>query len=65
MIKITPRMVDKGARAIYKHASWDRAWKDIAPQGRSRFRRIAIDAIIAAIPNAICVIGRAKKRRPR
>jgi hypothetical protein len=58
MIKVTRTMIERGARAIYRNAGWDRAWKDIAPEGRRRFRKAALDAIIAAIPNAIRVTRR-------
>jgi hypothetical protein len=60
MMKITRAMVERGARAIYKHAEWGIPWKDITPSGRRRFRKVALDAIIAAIPTAIRV-----KTKPR
>jgi hypothetical protein len=57
---ITRRAIEKGALALYKHSGWDRAWKDIAPAGRRRFRQAALDAIIAAIPNAVRQVGARK-----
>lgn len=54
---ITRSMIEKAARALYREAGWDRPWKEIAPEGRVRFRRAALSAIIAAIPNAIRKIG--------
>lgn len=53
MIKITRPMIEKGARALYKSAGWDRPWKEIDPSGRRRFRQAALNTIIAAIPTAI------------
>lgn len=61
MVKVTRQMVDRAARALYKRAGWERAWKDIDPSGRRRFREAALDAILAAIPTAFPV--KTKRRR--
>jgi hypothetical protein len=55
LVRVTRRMVERGALAIYRNAGWDRPWKEIAPSARSRFRKAAVEAIIAAIPTAIRV----------
>lgn len=55
---ITRRMIEKAARALYRKAGWDRAWEEIMPEGRRRFREAALATIIAAIPNAVRKIGR-------
>lgn len=55
---ITRPMIEKGARALYRSAGWDRKWRDIDPSGRRRFREAALSAIIAAIPHAVRKVGR-------
>lgn len=59
---ITRAAIERGAQAIYRHSGWDRKWREIAPAGRSRYRRAALDAIIAAIPDAVRQVG---SRKPR
>lgn len=58
MLPITRAMIDRGARALYRSAGWDRKWTEIPPETRRRFREAALSAIIAAIPNAIRKVGR-------
>lgn len=55
---ITRGMIERGARALYREAGWDRPWNEIDPSGRKRFRHAALAAIIAAIPHAVRKIGR-------
>lgn len=47
-MKITTQMIDRAAKAIYRFAGWDRAWREIDPSGRRRFRFAAKAALNAA-----------------